>query len=308
MRNLIRHAPTCAAAVLITSAAAQAATIYAVNNNLFDPPQTASDHLIRFDSSNPAGYTTIGALGVPGIGFGGLDFDRSGNLWGYASFFDDNGGASSGLYRIDINTGHATLQGTQSLRTLDDLAFNPVDNKMYGVRTQGNVTTLYNVNLDTGAVASVGAFTGLPATHNVNSFAIDSAGNYYVQESSTDGIYKAGADRAMSLLYNIGQDTNFSQGMTIDWSRDNRGYHAATGQGVFPNYFTTLNQFATDGSGYTIGPDFGPNIMIGGFGYPPVEAGDLAIAPAVPEPVSSSLVGCAIVSLMGGRRVRRSDQ
>src|SRR5262249_26561234 len=109
MRTFLQHAAFSATALLAT-AGAPAATIYAVNNNLFDNPTTASDHLIRFDSSNPAGYVTIGALDVPGIGFGGLDFDRSGNLWGYASFFDDNGGASSGLYKIDVSTGHATLQ------------------------------------------------------------------------------------------------------------------------------------------------------------------------------------------------------
>lgn len=304
MRPLFRRVTASAAAVLLPAIGAQAATIYAINNNIFDNPTTAQDHLIRFDSSNPAGYVTIGATGVPGIGFGGLDFDRSGNLWGYASFFDDNGGASSGLYKIDLATGHATLQGTQSLRTLDDLAFNPVDNTMYGIRTQNNVTSLYTVNLTSGGVTAVGTFSGLPASHNVNGFAIDSAGNYYVQEAVTDGIFKAGADRVMQRLYDIGQDTNFSQGMTIDWSRDNRGYHAATGQGVFPNYFTTLNQFATDGSGYAIGPDFGPNIVINGLGYPPVEAGDIAIVPAVPEPAALSLVGIASVAAIRRRRAR----
>src|SRR5262245_11445508 len=257
MRKSISTVLIALVALLLSVVARQssAVTIYAVNNNIFDPPQTASDHLIMFDSSNPAGYVTIGALGIQGIGFGGLDFDRAGNLWGYASFFNDNGGASSGLYRIDVATGHATLQGTQSIRTLDDLSFNPTDDQMYGIRTQNNVSSLYNVNLTSGQATLVGAFSGLPATHNLNSFAIDAAGNFYVQDSVTDAIYKSGPDRAMSFLYNIGQDTNFSQGMTIDWSRDNLGYHAATGQGVFPNYFTTLNTFFTNGSGYTIGSD-----------------------------------------------------
>jgi hypothetical protein len=297
MRNTLSLA---ACLLWIAAAQAGAATIYAVNNNIFDDPSTASDHLIRFDSSAPASYVTIGALGVPGIGFGGLDFDRSGNLWGYASFYDDNGGASSGLYKINVNTGQATLQGTASLRTLDDLAFNPTDNQMYGIRTQGNVSSLYTVNLDTGVVTPVGTFSGLPATHNLNGFGIDSAGNYYVQEATTDGIYKSGPDRAMTRLYDIGQDTNYSQGLTIDWSRDDTGYHAATGQGVFPNYFTTLNTFYTDGSGYTIGSDFGPNIPVGQFNFPPVEAGDLAIMPAVPEP--ASLIVLAFVPFLRRRR------
>src|SRR4051794_1026883 len=306
MRKLFQSAVVLAAATpfLFAAADASAVTIYAVNNNLFDNPTTATDHLIMFDSSAPASFTTIGALGVPGIGFGGLDFDRSGNLWGYASFFNDNGGASSGLYKIDTATGHATLQGTASLRTLDDLAFNPTDNQMYGVRTQGNVSSLYTVNLTSGAVTLAGAFTGLPATHTLNGFAIDSAGNFYAEDSTSDGIYTAGADRVMHRLYDIGQDVNFSQGMTIDWSRDNKGYHAATGQGVFPNYFTTLNTFATDGSGYTIGPDFGPNTTVNGFGIPPVEAGDLAILPAVPEPTTAFAALALAIPAMRLRRRR----
>ena len=68
--------------------------------------------------------------------------------------------------------------------------------------------------------------------------------------------------------------------MTVDWSRDDQGYHAATGQGEFPNYFTTLNRFSVDGSSYTVGNPFGDQIDGGdGFFYPPVECNDIAIVP-----------------------------
>jgi len=65
--------------------------------------------------------------------------------------------------------------------------------------------------------------------------------------------------------------------MTIDWSRDDIGYHAAVGQGIFPNYFSQINTFSTDGNTYTLGGSFGPNDQDG---IPPVQPGDLALPPA----------------------------
>ncbi len=288
----MRKVQFCTAALLLVSAAASAATIYAPNGLPRPYPFTGPDQLIRFDSANPAGFTIIGSMNIPDIGFGGMDFDRNGNLWAYASFYKSTGGAAAGLYRVDMNTGAATLQGTASLQSLQDMAFNPVDNKMYGINTQGVVTKLYTINLTSGAVTTFGTVTGLPANQHSMGLAIDSSGNFYIHDINVDAIYKAGADLAASFLYQIPQDTNYSQGMTIDWSRDNMGYHNAVGQGVYPDYFSTLNTFAIDGSGYHVGPDFGPNEYYNGIGYPLVECGDLAIMP-VPEPASFLLLALA---------------
>lgn len=281
-------------ALLTLTATAGAAIIYAPNN--LARPTTGPDVLIRFDSSNPAGYAVVGSMGVPNIGFGGMDFDADGNLWAYASFYKNTGGAAAGLYRVDINTGQATLQGTASLQSLQDIAYNPVDNRMYGINTQGVVSRLYTINMTTGATSLVGAFTGLPADQHTMSFAIDSAGYYYVHCLTSDKIYK-GNTLALSELYTLPADTNFSQGMTIDWSRDDMGYHAAVGYGEYPHYFSRLNTFTTDGSGYFEGPDFGPELPDG---MPPVECGDLAIMP-IPEPGSLLLLALAAVLL---RRTR----
>ncbi len=269
-----------------------AVTIYAPNN--LARPLNGPDTLIRFDSSNPAEFVTVGSMNVPNIGFGGLEFDRHGNLWAYASFYKSTGGAAAGLYKVDLETGAATPQGTLSTQPLEDLAYNPVNDTMYGIRTQNNVTRLYTVNLATGAVSLVGTFSGLPSTQHAMGFAIDSQGVFYVHDLHNDRIYR-GAGLSLTELYLLPQDTNFSQGMTIDWSRDDLGYHAAVGYGVYPNYFSQLNTFRTDGSSYVLGPEFGPNMPDG---LPPVECGDVAIMP-VPEP--SSVAAFVLLALLRRR-------
>jgi hypothetical protein len=265
--------------------------IYAPNG--LARPVDGPDALIAFDSSDPAGYWTIGSMEVPNIGFGGLEFDRDGNLWAYAAFYKNTGGAASGLYRVDINTGQATLQGARSNQPLEDLAFNPIDDQMYGIRTQNGVTRLYTVNLASGQVAAVGVFSGMPQSQRAMGFAIDSAGHHYVHDMSDDRIY-AGSGLELSQLYQLPQDTSFSQGMTIDWSRDDRGYHAAVGYGEFPHYFSQLNTFAIDGAEYVLGPDFGPE---GSDGFPAAEPGDLAIRPATATNCPSDLDGDGTVGL-----------
>ncbi len=244
------------------------------NNNADD-----SDDLIMFDPANPSGYTVIGSMGVGNIGFGGLDFDADGNLWAYASFYKSTGGAASGLYSVDMTTGIATPVGF-NLQSLQDIAFNPVDGKMYGINTrQASMTRLYEIHLDTGLVSDLGLISGLPATHIINGFAFDSLGNMYLQDHNSDAIYVTDdIVNQVSMLVALPQDNNYSQGMTIDWSRDDTGYHAAVGQGIFPNYFSQINTFSTDGNTYTLGGSFGANNQDG---IPPVQPGDLAFPPAV---------------------------
>jgi hypothetical protein len=256
-----------------------AGEVYAVNH-LASYPDSGPDTLIRFDSGNPAAFVTVGSLGVNNVGFGGLDFDRAGGLWAYATFNKFTSGASSGLYRVDPNTGAATVQGALSTQTLTDLAFNPADGVMYGVFSQGYaVSRLYAVNLQSGAVSVVGVFSGLPSEHNLVGLAADSAGAFYVHDNIHNVIYKASATLQVTPLYDFSTiQTTGSQGLTIDWSRNNLGYHGAVGQGEFPNYFSQVNTFALDGSSYVWGPDFGPNHPDG---IPPVQAGDLAIRPAL---------------------------
>ncbi len=296
----IKQAIAAAAVAGLAGAASADVQIYATNN--LAPTLDGSDTLIVFDASNPSGYTTIGSLGVSNIGFGGLDFDAEGNMFGYASFIKNTGGAAAGLYSINPDTGAATPIGS-SVQSLQDIAYNPTNNTLYGINSRfQSESKLYSIDMDTGEVTEIGTMSGLPATHHLGGFGIDSQGNFFVQDFVTDSIL-VGDGLNFSHLYDMGIDTNYSQGLTIDWSNDDTGYHGAVGQGVYPDYFSTINTFATDGSGYNaMGPNFGPNDIDG---LPPVEPGDLAIRP-IPAPASSlALIGGSLLVMRrrreGGR-------
>ena len=282
----MRKTVSCTIVMFLAMNVASAAVIYATNG--LARPTSGPDDLIMFDSANPADYVTIGSMGVPDISFGGMDFDREGNLWAYASYRKSTGAIATGLYHVNTTTGEATLQGgTASLLGIQDIAFNPVNNKMYGIYTRGTTARMYTIDLTTGEVRLRGTITGLPTEKMLMGFAIDSQGNYYVHDITSDKIYK-GAGLAMTELCTIPCDTDYSQGMTIDWSRDDMGYHNAVGQAVSPHHFSQLGTFTTAGN-YVLGPDFGPELPDE---LPPVECGDLAIMP-IPEPASFMLLAFA---------------
>lgn len=267
------HTLLAALAAAATITAAHAQPVYATNT-LANTPDN-SDELIRFDASDPAGYEVIGSTGLAGIGFGGLAFDDQGRLFACASLYKATSGAASGLYTVDTDTGAVTLIG-DSGQTVQDLAFNPTDGAMYAINTRfGAQSTLYRVDLDTGALTSLGLMTGLPVQHHLGGLAIASDGTFIVHDIVTDAIY-TGDGSSFSPLYTLADDTAFSQGMDIDWSRGDTGYHASVGYGIFPDYFSTINTFSPDGTGYTVGDAFGPNDQEG---LPPVQPGDIAVAP-----------------------------
>lgn len=276
-------------------ALAQGAFAQAFATNHISGNPDDSDSLIVFDPSSPGGYATVGSMGVPNIGFSGLDFDGDGNLWAYASFYKSTGGAASGLYSVDPSTGQATPVG-QSFQSLQDLAYNPVDGKMYGINTQqAAFTRLYEVDLTTGATTQVGMLSGLPEQHYIQGLGIDSQGNFFLHDVANDVIFR-GDGASFTSMYELDIVTASSQGLTVDWSRDDAGYHAIVGQGEFPNYVSAVNTFAVDGSGYFEGDAFGPNDA---GGFPPVQAGDIAIMP-IPAPG-----GAAVVALAGAVMLRR---
>lgn len=270
---------TFAAAFSALSTASAEVMIYATNHQGSYP--NFGDTLVRFPADHPELFQTIGPMTAGNKAFGCLEFDGNGNLWTYASH-NSFGGAASGLYSVNINTGAVTQQGTLSSQTLTDIAWNPVDQTMYGVYSQGLATPrLYTINLSSGAVTVVSTFTGLDAQNNLVGLAIDAGGKMYLFDNINIKFYVSDLSLNATLLY--GPETQCddcflavgSQGITIDWSRDNKGYHGAVGQEQFPTYYNNINTFSLDGLNYVWGPWFGNHQD----GVPLVQPGDVAVQP-----------------------------
>ena len=293
----MRKLSICASLVLFVSASANAQIIYAVNN--LNGGAGGNEALISFAPGNPAGFSTIGTLGVAGALFSGLDFGLVGpnyNLYAYRAA--QGGVAAGGLYQINTATGAATAVGN-STQSLQDLCWSPLTNTMYGIQSVANVASLHSVNLTTGVVSLVGNVTGLPATNVEVGCAVDSLGFIWLHDLASDDIYKSNVPNGLAVASVIAhpEDANFSQGMTIDWSGAvgplNRGYHAAIGNA--PAFFSRLYRFEAVGApAYTLVGNFSPDGV-----FPAVEAGDVAIRP-IPEPTTLSLL--ALGSLMLIRR------
>lgn len=291
-------------AAAMTATAAMAGDdplIYASNHQGLFPE--FGDTLIKFHASEPSNFTTIGPLGQ-NIGFGGLEFDNEGNLWAYAGH-NSFGGAVSGLYKVDLETGAVTPRGS-SQQNLSDLAWNPTNDTMYGVYTQGASNgRVYEVNLETGAVTLHAELNGLDEINNLVGLAIDSLGRFYFFDNMNKKLYRADSQFNLQLLYGPEEMTCTncelaigSQGIGIDWSRDDTGYHGAVGQGEFPFYYNNLNTFALNGSSYEWGPEWGHYMEGDGPFVPLVQPGDLAIVPADATPqIPGDLNGDGVVNV-----------
>jgi hypothetical protein len=280
--------------VAVASSVASAVEIFAVNNL---PGGAAPDRLVRFDSANPAGWSAIGPITTVGnLGFSGLDFAGvGGGLYAWAGFgtgFANNGG----LYRVNPATGAgARITSGAAQANIQDLSWNPVLNRMFAVESSAaGGTNLREVNLVTGTTTVVGAITGLPTGALNVGLAHDSQGRIFLHDLVSDQIYR-GVGLAVSSLYTIGRNTNFSQGMTIDWSGNDTGYHASIGN--VPAFFSELFSFDANGAGYN---------LVGNFGTPSgttptFEGGDLAINP-IPAPGAVGVL--AIAGAFAARRRR----
>lgn len=279
-----------AAGLAMLAGVANAQTIYAMNN--LAGGGTGPNTLVSFTPGNPAGFTTIGSAGVNG-GFTGLDFDGfTGDLYGWVGF--GPAGFVPGLHRINLTTGAATrVNPNAGIANLQDMAWDPVARRMVGIVSSSSVAAqLVEINLATGGTSLIGNITGLPSGNIDVGLAYDAQGRVYVHDVASDFIYR-GTGTSVSAFIDLPNDTNFSQGMTIDWSGNNAGYHASIGN--TPAFFSRLYTFNTAGA-YSLVGNFTP---VGTF--PTFEGGDLAIRP-IPAPASLALAGLA--GLAAARRRR----
>jgi len=297
-----------AGAILSASTAAQAITIWAMDNLGTTNAGTVGDRVIRFDSTNPTGtVVTVGATGVASTLMSGLDFAPNGNLYSVSQ--PTTGGGN--LYRVSTTNGAATVVGALNLPTgttagfqMTDMSYNPVTGQMLGLAaslftTPARVHRLYSIDLTTGNATNLGDVAGLPSTALDVGIASNSAGVNYLHNIADDRMYVMAGLAAAPMPSPIGIDTNFSQGMVINHQGANEWFLGAIGPAVSPFTSQVMLINNVTGAGTTVPNGVWPTHLANGL--PEYETGDLAI-PFVPEPAS---LGFLAAGALGGLMRRR---
>lgn len=279
MRNTVLG--IAALALFAGAAAAQTNRNLVAINNL-EGPANNNNGLIAFNPTTLPTWNTIGLTGLTGAG--AMDYTgfnpQSGaptTLYAMDTF------GTGGLYSINDATGAATLIAP-GVQAVDDFAYNPTDGHMYGI--QGS--NLYQFNLNTGATTLMGTYN-IGGLETGLGFASD--GRAFIQDLITDTIYVAAAGSFVATpLYTLPFDSNFSQGLFVDWSAGDRGYYGALNNTAFDG---ELWEFDVNGGGLVFISNFGP--FDPADGLPPVETGDLTAFP-IPAPSTLALFGLGIVA------------
>ncbi|MBX2828958.1 MAG: T9SS type A sorting domain-containing protein [Flavobacteriaceae bacterium] len=177
--------------------------------DLFAPENNVNNSFGHYNSGDPGTYNITG----PG---GTADFEGAGAynpVSGTYFVIDDAGNA----YEVNPDTGIYTFLGTVEApngENVTGLEFNPLDNKMYAISTDGEgSTTVSTINTTTLAVEEVGG-TGL--TLGI-ALGIDNAGNGYALDIDVDQMFRINLnDGSATSLGGIGFDSSFGQGMGFD--------------------------------------------------------------------------------------------
>ncbi len=199
----------------------------------------ANRHIVRFNWGDPTSMVSMKK--VPFILFTELEFDGEGNLWAWNC---KNGYAGGELYLVGQQTGDLEYIGDSPV-PLDDLAWNPVDGQMYGVRPWSAMvsghTELYTVELATGQTTLVGSIIddGPAQIGWMSGLGINSSGEFYYYNNTHEGPGKNEQGIFLSegptgldaeLLYTFSEQLSEPAGafqigpVFVDWSRDNVGY------------------------------------------------------------------------------------
>jgi hypothetical protein len=264
MRNIL----TGAAAVVVFAGMAAGATdrdLVAINN--LQGVTNNDNGLISFNPMTLPSWNTVGLTGLAGVG--AMDYTGANPQTGapYTLYAVDTFGGTGGLYSIDDSTGAVTLIGAAGA-LVDDFAYNPVDGHMYGIQSDN----LYQFDLNTGAVVLTGTYN-IGGLETGLGFASD--GTALIHDLINDAIYTAPPGSFVAtILYSLPFDTNYSQGLFVDWSQGDRGYLGAFNA---TSWDGELWEFDILGGSLNFVSNFGP--LDPNDGLPPVEAGDLTAHP-----------------------------
>ena len=141
----------------------------------------------------------------------------------YASDYDFNGTlyaldtANANLLMVEPDSGAisivAALTGAASDVTYSGLAWNQTNSIMYVLTTDGGTSTLYTLNLTSGALTTIGE-TGTPLGIWL---AIDNAGTIYMADISYDNLYSLNPlTGTANLIGPLGIDISFAQEADVD--------------------------------------------------------------------------------------------
>jgi hypothetical protein len=131
--------------LLASSVEASAQVFYTVNES--------SDTLYKLDIATLT-FTPVGSLGIT-FNFGDLAFDSSTSTMYLTDGWGPFGNVPSNLYKVNLNTGAATLIGSTGVVGVFGLVYDPLLNKLYGsISTSG--TGFMEINRATGAATMIG--------------------------------------------------------------------------------------------------------------------------------------------------------
>jgi hypothetical protein len=138
------------------------------------------------------------------------------------------------LKKVEIATGAVTDIGSCSASGGESWTGITVDkstNIMYGISTNVSQSTIYTIDMETGASTVIGV-TGIPGAIDVT---VDGTGQMYSFDIANDEAYKIDKETgASTLLGSLGYDANYAQGMGWDPEADIvylAAYNNATGSG-----------------------------------------------------------------------------
>ncbi len=166
----------------------------------------------------------------------------------YGGDFDDNGtlyafnGTDATLLTIDTATGAETtvanITGLLASETLRGIAWNESNSTMYLLAGQGEVGSIYTVDLTSGAATLVGSTTvtgWLPIW-----LAIDSNGNAFMADVGLDSLFSVDLTTGTATLVGaLGININFAQDADFDPDTDTLYMGAYLGGGV--NVFASVD-------------------------------------------------------------------